>query len=543
MYKILIADDEPLARIGLSTMISSAFDQVELTGSVRDGQEAVEAIQQNMPDIIITDIKMPVMDGLELLQYVHEHFEPPVPLFIFLTSYEDFQYVRTALKLEAYDYLVKMEFNKEILTQVLERAFLKVDEERKKYARAAESDEQANTNLFINRFLYHLLSGGYYSEEQVLDIARDYHQDLSADRYQTIALQLRYTDKIAGQKTQYSMYMNILNAVKTVISRYTRCIMVAYNHQTIGIILLLDKDADMKSICNHALSDAGNLCRQYFNIKLCSGVGMESGSVVDVASSFSCARRALNDAAGADDIIFYSVNHHLHQNADPNFSISELNHNLITALEHNDILLFDKTIETLSAQLDQSSPETVINMISCLIHWIINCLSNGEQLLADAFAKEPRGYQVLYTYHSRTEISAYLSKISQLVRGVMQKQLNDPKYKITMDAKAYIQEHIYNKLSLSEVASAIGISQNYLSSLFKLYNDLGFSDYVASLKIKMAQKLLATEHLKIYQVSEKLGFDNPQYFSKVYKKYTGYSPSEFTAVSQEQQSGSREKEH
>ena len=111
------------------------------------------------------------------------------------------------------------------------------------------------------------------------------------------------------------------------------------------------------------------------------------------------------------------------------------------------------------------------------------------------------------------------------------------------DAKAYIQEHIYNKLSLSEVASAIGISQNYLSSLFKLYNDLGFSDYGASLKIKMAQKLLATEHLKIYQVIEKLGFDNPQYFSKVYKKYTGYSPSEFTAVSQEQQSGSREKEH
>ena len=98
MYKILIADDEPLARIGLSTMISSAFDQVELTGSVRDGQEAVEAIQQNMPDIIITDIKMPVMDGLELLQYVHEHFEPPVPLFIFLTSYEAVSYTHLVTK-------------------------------------------------------------------------------------------------------------------------------------------------------------------------------------------------------------------------------------------------------------------------------------------------------------------------------------------------------------------------------------------------------------------------------------------------------------
>lgn len=93
--------------------------------------------------------------------------------------------------------------------------------------------------------------------------------------------------------------------------------------------------------------------------------------------------------------------------------------------------------------------------------------------------------------------------------------------------KKYIKSHLSDKLSLNDVAALYGISPNYLSSLFKKYNNCGFSEYITECKIAQAKKMMNEENRKIYEIADMLGFESAFYFSKVFKKLEGISPSEY----------------
>ena len=122
MYRLLIVDDEPLVQIGLKTMLAKDHsDSIEVVGTASNGQEAWEIIKDTPPDIVIADIRMPMMTGLELLKKTHDKYGD-VPAFIMLTAYEEFEMARQALVLEAVDYLVKIELNSKTLEKALSMA-------------------------------------------------------------------------------------------------------------------------------------------------------------------------------------------------------------------------------------------------------------------------------------------------------------------------------------------------------------------------------------------------------------------------------------
>ncbi len=525
MYKILIIDDESLARIGLQTMLTTIYGStVEIVGAAQNGKEALSIIHTAHPDIVITDIKMPVMDGLELAKYVDEHFLQK-PLFLFLTSYEDFNYAREALKYHAFDYLIKMEFNRDILKEILDRAFRELD----KKMNYSIDETVLPTNVFINRFYYFLLNGGYHSNEQILELAESFGQDLIADSFITVSLQVEYPNNSEpASNQQYRLYFSILNSVKMALEMHFKCYITAYSHQLMGIILLLTEAENDPVLWKSALLDASLLCRQYFNVQLYSGIGKKAKTPMDIAHSFATAQQALLQTNDKNTIIlsdrFKPSQTVTSVNRDIN--ITDINKTLIHAIEQDNIQLFHTTIEILISNINTLGIEYSINLISCVIHLIINCLENGEKILQEAFGDQELNYPMLYSLKTRDALYNYLKRVEYCVTDTITNRINDPKYKIVLDAKKYIQNHIYDKHTLNDVAKAIGISPNYLSALFKVYNQLGFTNYVTRLKVKTAQALLSKGHLKIYQISEQLGFDNPQYFSKVFKKYTGYSPSE-----------------
>ncbi len=524
MYKILIIDDESLARIGLQTMLTTIYDSnVEIVGAAQNGKEAISIIHTAQPDIIITDIKMPVMDGLELAKYVDEHF-PQKPLFIFLTSYEDFNYARKALKYHAFDYLIKMEFNRDILKDILDRAFRELDKKRN----PSIDETVLPPNVFINRFYYFLLNGGYHSTEQILELAESFGQDLTADSFITVSLKVQYPNNSEpASNQQYRLYFSILNSVKMALEMHFKCYITAYSHQLMGVILMLTEEKNAPALWKSALLDASLLCRQYFNVRLYSGIGKKVKTPMGITHSFATAQQALIQANDKNTIIMPAC-FEASQDVPPNkdINITDINKTLIHAIEQDDIPLFHTTIEILMSNINTLGIEHSINLISCVIHLIINCLENGEKILQEAFGDKELNYPMLYSLKTRDALYNYLKCVEKCVTDTIANRINNPKYKIVLDAKKYIQNHIYDKHTLNDVAKAIGVSPNYLSALFKIYSQLGFTNYVTKLKIKTAQTLLAKGHLKIYQISEQLGFDNPQYFSKVFKKYTGYSPSE-----------------
>ena len=136
-YKILIVDDEPLVQIGLKTMIDRDMPDFEIAGTASNGRDAFRLIDELSPDIVISDIKMPLMSGLELLESSRKDYGP-VPVFIMLTAYEDFKMARRALSSEAVDYLVKIELSTDNLRVALDRATHRIQEHS-----GSQSDEKS----------------------------------------------------------------------------------------------------------------------------------------------------------------------------------------------------------------------------------------------------------------------------------------------------------------------------------------------------------------------------------------------------------------
>lgn len=172
--------------------------------------------------------------------------------------------------------------------------------------------------------------------------------------------------------------------------------------------------------------------------------------------------------------------------------------------------------------------ENLLSYYTCLfVVWSQDTIGMDlNRHLILAFEDLPLSYQSVYTCSTHEEIQTYLNRLKNCIIIKMNSQKIDPKYKIVLTAQNYIHEHIYDKLTLNETAAHIGVSPNYLSSLFGIYSDYGFSDYVSNVKVQKAKEILSHENKKVYEVSQLLRFENSHYFSKVYKKFTGYSPSE-----------------
>lgn len=529
MYKVLIVDDEPLARMGISSMLENCDLPVEITGLASNGKYALDCMEEVLPDIVITDIRMPVLDGLALFEKAKQQFDC-CPEFIFLTSYEDFAYVKKALYLSACRYLIKMELSAEALSESVSCAIERLGQHNQGAARAGGMAG----NVFINRFYNNLLNGAYHSEEEILDRAKSYNQQIEAGGYLVASTQITFPrDVEQDYMQQYNLYLRILDTISTSVSLHTPCFVVAYHRQCIAVVLMLQPGDDGQKLSLQALQDANKLSHQYFGVKLLFGIGGRVEFLQQLPVSFTRSQNALLQAGGSGLSGFVSSGHSSHEREEDALDISRLDKNLIRAFEHVDTAAFNQELDSLAYKINHLGLPKSINALSCVVHVVINCLDNGEKILARVFEEIGQSYQMLYTSTTTAELLLYLERVRMAVVEHLQQQTRDPKYALVASAKAYIRENCFNKLSLGEVAAAIGISQNYLSGLFRQYSELGFSEYVTNLKVKAARELLAKGDLKVYQVSEKLGFETPHYFSKVYKKFTGYSPSEVVGQAQE----------
>ncbi|MBO7336254.1 MAG: AraC family transcriptional regulator, partial [Lachnospiraceae bacterium] len=168
-----------------------------------------------------------------------------------------------------------------------------------------------------------------------------------------------------------------------------------------------------------------------------------------------------------------------------------------------------------------------LDAASNILYMALSLLPDGSDLLSDIFKDDPDGYRSLYRLNTVEQTVRWLSDFGKNMCAVFDERRNDHKNHIVTNVKKYIAEHIKEKLVLDKVAAAFGISPNYLSQLFGKYSDLGFSEYVNSCKIKKSKELLATGQYKVYEVADLLGYESSFYFSKVFKKVEGISPTDF----------------
>jgi two-component system response regulator YesN len=526
MKKLLIADDEPLVQIGIKSMLNWADYGIEICGTAVNGQNALEMIEEYSPEIVISDIRMPIMNGLELAKASREKYGR-IPLFIFLTSYEEFQLIKEAMSYEAIDYLIKLELNADALSEAVKKALSRLDtlQVSLEYKESGRPLLQSYFEKFFMRLLHNL----FENEEQFLLQAKDLKLDFEESCYFAAFCEIR---EDSHKDMDYTKLMNLYNSTlqmaKEIIGKHLPAYVFSLDMKHFAVIFHLPKTENFKEdIISQCFINTAEMVHNYFNVSLFTGVGTPVIHPLNISESYQEARQAFARSSDEEPaVIFTSSDTSSMRNA---FNISVFKSEITKAFNEFDTDVLYKTLTEI-IELFESHPMRFSQAAdgACnILYLALSLLPDGEKNMAEIFSAYNDGYRSIYRFTTVSQISEWMSTFRDGLCEVLKSKRKTYKAHVITNVQKYINNHITEKLSLNEVAGIFGLSPNYLSILFKKNCQLGFSEYIAQAKVNKAKTLLLEQDMKIYEAADQLGFESAFYFSKVFKKVTGLSPREF----------------
>lgn len=526
MTKLLIVDDEPLVQIGIKSMLNWQEYGIEICQTAMNGKSALEMIEEYSPELVITDIRMPIMNGLELARTCRERYGK-IPLFIFLTSYEEFQLIKEAMSYEAVDYLVKLELNAGALAEAVKKALSRL--ETLKASMEYKASGRPLLQGYYEKFFMRLLHNLFEQEEQFELQAKDLSLDFSEEFYLAALCEIR-EDSLGEMDNNklINLYSSTLQMYKEILGKHLPAYVVSLDMKHFALIFHLPSPSDYREeTMLAAVRNACDMVHNYFNVTILTGIGTPVSHALKISQSYQEARQAFGRASDGEPLVIFSS-----EDTDSirnSFNISVFKNDITKAFNEFDTDVLSNTLTEI-IELFKAHPLRFLQAAdgACnILYLALSLLPDGEENMAEIFASYSDGYRSIYRFTSVEQIVEWMTIFRDGLCRVLKSKRKTYKAHVITNVQKYIQNHVSEKLSLNEVAGVFGLSPNYLSILFKKNCQTGFSEYIAQAKINRAKSLLLEQDMKIYEVADQLGFESAFYFSKVFKKVTGQSPREF----------------
>lgn len=524
MIKLLIADDEPLVLVGMQSMLNWAELGIEVCGTAHNGQKALELIEQHRPEIVITDIKMPLINGLELAERCRTQFGE-LPVFILLTSFEDFSFAKQAMHLGALEYLIKLELTPQGLHNTIQSAIKRVDRIRNALpAGSAAQAGEGSLRVFQEKFFARLYNNLFESSEQFWRQKEDLGLKFDSEAYCVVACAIEGIKEMPVPQ-QITLCTSTVNMVQDTLEKFGLCYVTTLDMRHFNVLFCLSaKEAADANHLPDMVKTAANTVKRYFNVQLLCGIGKAVYEPVALAESAHSARCVLPLASREQPTVVFSGTA-----ARELFDFSTYRAQLIKAFEELDTGALHDTIAQIVAHLTGHPSRHVqaMDAASGLLYMALTLLPEGEQTVSAIFDDDPDSYRVLYKYTSTAQCCTWMERLGDGLCQTLRSQHKNYKRRVVEEVQVYIQKNVAKKLSLNEVAAAFSFSPNYLSQLFAKYAQHGFIETITMEKISAAKRMMRQEDLKVYEVAERLGYDSAFYFSKVFKKETGQTPRDY----------------
>lgn len=532
LYRILIVDDEPDMREGIVQCVPWNDLGYQVVAQAENGQDALDKMENAKVDVILTDIKMPFMDGLTMAQRVSLLY-PGVKIII-LSGFDEFEYAKTAISLNVAEYVLKP-INASELGTVLARVKEKLDEEltqQRSIDRLTESYEQMRPLIF-ERFLIELLWGTVSHEEAMARLA-EYDTPLNDGGHYIVAVFQAEDSQRGGIIGNELVPFSVADMVKGQVAG--RC---AYHVLQVSAMVVLISVWKDPSSFDQMISIAEEICARsarVLEVTLNAGIGRSYPQVISLHKSFAEARRAMEykEIIGTGKAIY----------------IGDMEQRNVGTRQHFDNRGEEYFIRLLKFGTTEQIEQFVVGI--------------GERL-ADANALERRAYMTglfhaLYSvsqYHdiqSSGEVSeklqwfihsspqwedlavmsGWLREVCLLVRSVISENRKSSSRVLVDSAVRYLEEHYgESSLSVEQMCEKLHLSQSYFSTIFKQEMGQSFVRYLTELRMNRALELLEHTEEKTYEIAEKVGYDEPNYFSYVFKKQFGISPTKYRAKRKE----------
>lgn len=523
MYNLMVCDDEQIMIESVRHIVEKEFSDIRIIETARSGREAIEKTLTTKPDIILTDIRMPGINGLDAIKEIKKvHNDVKI---VIVSVYEFFEYAKQAVELGVSEYLIKP-VKKERLVDTLQRVMAQLNDERRKYCWELEAKERMEKMLsavehsFIYSLLFNQMGKGdiqmYKSELFNMDTDTGFVFVLTIN---TSGKSSDYEAQLKASLDVQEMYTffkdNLKYRWKCIVGPIMMDRVVVYVAQTIHDLY----EQRVQSIT--VIDDIVHLMEERYKVEFKAGIGRIHKDQ-DIMISYQEALRALNCTDGGRCVHIDDIAPHVY---DMGYDIEAQEMKLILGLENGDI----QKCLTILSDIFRKYPHffeqenihyRIIEMMAAVRrvaaqHGIHSNMAPGYYMKRILCCKSGEEFEQICTEeirHMACEISA-------------RKKSNIGK--IVEKTNKLINERFSQELNLDDISKELHISPQYLSRLYKNETGENFIDRLTSVRIEHAKRLIKEGQHSIKEISFMSGYSDPNYFSKLFKKHVGISPTDY----------------
>lgn len=526
-YKVLLADDEREIRQGIIQKIDWKANGFVLAGDASNGREALELAEKIQPHVVMTDIKMPFMSGLELGQKLA--MQMPLTKLVLFSGFDDFEYAKQAIQINASEYILKPVDSKEV-TILLQKLKKQLDCEMKERRDVEILRQNYIQSLpILRQQFFSSLVEGSFSEERIWELAKQYEIDLKANCWAVTVI--RGDTKENGGKGSLSgqaelVPLSLQQIVSENLARLYRTINFLYNDALI-IISLFEKKEEVLGYVG-AMNRICDMARDVLELSVTAGIGSVCHKLSHLQYSFEGAVNALEYRMLLDESAIFI------DDVEPNKKAVQLDESeqkaLISAIKLDTAEKIEKTVHHMIDYFKQAN--TAMNQYQIYMTELFSELFKivrAYQLdIEEIFGTDFKGYFSMQDYESLEGLKKWLTDVCIKISGRIKRERLDSTKILAEKAKEFVQKNYGNSdVSVEMLCSYLHVSPAYFSTIFKKETGSSFISYLTDVRMEEAVKLLNTTDDKTYIISAKVGYTEPNYFSYVFKKHFGVSPSKY----------------
>ena len=528
MHRLMIADDEYLSRFVIKSMIEKKFPDIEIVAEPENGRQAIEYGLKLKPDIIIMDIKMPGFNGIEASRILLS--ELPHTQILILTAYDKFNYVKEALEIGIKGFLLKP-INETEVVQTIQR----IKNQISQYELQTDHDEHVEEKiktvrpLIENELVSAFITGDFDAEriESYRELIKE--NDISSGFFIIITPSYNYIRQVSREISYRKIRENIYEAASSHPGLMHKCLIGSRAGSNIAVFhTMQNKKPDMELAKEAQLIGIGlaNRIKSMAKIETAIGIGNVHSGFNNLWKSYNEANIALKRALKTGGVVHYNfIKTDYNTPASTEYPM-DLETLLVEQLKLGKTEAAKETACEFMSQVinNSTSIEAVKESLNELITVLKRTIAmSGIRLRRDCNLSM---LTELGTIRDLDEIAFWSKRcIFNLIDHIENK--NNSASKLIGRVIDYINKNFNSEITLNQVADEVGLSPQYLSKIFKENYGINFIDYITKKRIKYAEELLLNSGKSIKEISCLVGYEDPNYFSRIFKKDTGCTPSQF----------------
>lgn len=513
MLKVMLVDDETAVLSGLESLFPWEDRGLCIVAKARNGQEAIEKYKTFNPDIVITDICMNVKDGLSFLMEV-KSINANTQVII-LTGYPDFEYAKKAVNNGAFAYLLKP-----ISMTELEKVIEKV-----------KAHIYKKNMIVFQQFLYEILNMDKVDKNIVNSLCKKYDISMIDEPYFMITMQIKRDNHDDG----YDIYEYANNEITKKLSYQYNIFFCRIHKKGIAILVFCKNSRVRTNICQLIGQIQTDMINE-LNVQVVLGVSQMFDDLCEIntawmQSLFAAMQKAVK---GYGDIIYYSgkTGGKFDENATSdaifmNYENTEEVLNGVQNMKKNDVnRIIDEYFEKLQ-QAAYVEIDRLKDSVSELALQLVHLAAKDDTQAMRIFGRIPHPITEVKKLEMLSQLHEYLKKMTECIFNYSETQISKKYSKHVCETQIYIMQHYSMSVSVEQIADYLHLDSAYLMRIFKKETGQTINNYLTNYRINIAAEIIKSKEYQIQEISSMVGYQDSKYFSKVFKKITGCSPSEY----------------